>query len=31
MWELLIIQLVIVGYLWCYLVNRAEELSIKEE
>ena len=31
MWGLLIIQLVLVGYLWCYLTNRADELVIKEE
>lgn len=31
MWGLLIIQLVLVGYLWCYLSHRAEELAVKEE
>ncbi len=31
MWGLLIIQLVVAGYLWYYLANRVEELSVKEE
>jgi len=28
---LLIIQSVVVGYLWYYLLNRIEEVPIKEE
>jgi len=28
MWGLLIIQLVVVGYLWRYIANRVEELSL---
>lgn len=31
MWGLLIIQLVVAGYLWCYLANRAGGISAKEE
>ncbi|MBP2661780.1 MAG: hypothetical protein H6Q69_4812 [Firmicutes bacterium] len=31
MWGLLIIQLAVMGYLWCYLTNRAEGLVAKEE
>jgi hypothetical protein len=31
MWGLLIIQLVVVGYLLCYLANRLEGISAKEE
>ncbi len=31
MWGLLIIQLVVTGYLWCYLANRAEELVVTEK
>lgn len=30
MWGLLIIQLVVAGYLWCYLTDRVEELSVKK-
>lgn len=31
MWDLLMIELVVMGYLWCYLTNRAEGLVAKEE
>lgn len=31
MWGVLIIQLVVIGYLWCYLANRAEELAVTEK
>lgn len=31
MWGLLMIQVVVIGYLWCYIANRAEELVVKEE
>ncbi len=31
MWDLLMIELAVIGYLWCYLTNRAEGLVAKEE
>ena len=31
MWGLLIIQVVVFVYLWCYIANRVEELSLLEK